>query len=83
MSQRTIYLPAIERRVSLAAYVAAIKTAKAQPEQTFKHGLTTWWPTTGREIVAQFRDGMHDRINQAIPYRRRGRPVRPSPQAQP
>jgi len=78
MSRRTIYLPAIERRVSLAAYVNAIKAAKAQPEQTFTHGLTTWWPTTGREIVAQFRDGMQDRINQAMPYHRRGRPVAPS-----
>jgi hypothetical protein len=78
MTQRIIYLPAIERRVSLAAYVAAIKTAKAHPEQIFKHGLTTWWPTAGREIVAQFRDGMHDRINQATPYRGRGRPNSPS-----
>jgi hypothetical protein len=69
---RTVYLPAIERRVSLSAYVAAIKTAKANPDQEFKHGLTTWWPTTGREIVAQYRAGMHDRINQAIPYHRRG-----------
>ena len=71
MSRRTIYLPAIERRVSLAAYVAAIKAAKAQPEQTFRHGLTTWWPTTGREILDQFRDGVQNRINQAIPNHRR------------
>ena len=78
MSRLTIYLPAIERRIPLGVYVAAIKTAKAHPEQTFKHGLSTWWPTTGREIVAQFRDGMQDRINQAMPYHRRGRPVAPS-----
>jgi hypothetical protein len=38
----------------------------------FKHGLTTWWPTTGREMMRQFRDGMNDRISQGIPYDRRG-----------
>jgi hypothetical protein len=80
MSRRTIYLPTIDRHVSLGVYIAAIKSAKAHPDQTFKHGLTTWWPTTGREIVAQFRDGMQDRINQAIAYQHRGRPVRPSRQ---
>jgi hypothetical protein len=69
---RTIYLPAVSRRVSLAAYIAAVKTAKANPEREFKHGLTTWWPTTGAEIAAQFTKGMHDRINQAVPYCRRG-----------
>jgi hypothetical protein len=75
MSQRTIYLPAIGRRVPLAVYIAGINNAKAHPDQTFKHGLTTWWPTSGREILAQFRDGVQDRINQAIPYHRRGRPM--------
>jgi hypothetical protein len=78
MPRRAIYLPAIERRVSLAAYVAAVKAAKAQPEQTFTYGLTTWWPTTGREIVAQFREGMQERFNQATPYQRRGRTAAPS-----
>jgi len=74
---RTVDLPAINRRVSLAAYVKAIKTAKANPAATFKHGLTTWWPTTGAEIMQQFRRGMHDRINQAVPYSRRG--LKPEP----
>lgn len=69
---RTISLPAIRKTVSLKAYVAAIKTAKANPDIEFKHGLTTWWPTTGAEIVRQFRRGMHDRISQGIPYSQRG-----------
>ena len=71
-AKRCIYLPALNKRISLGAYVCAIKTAKANPEQEFKTGLTTWWPTTGAEIVEQFRRGMNDRINQAVPYNRRG-----------
>ena len=69
---RTINLPAINRSVTLAAYVQAIRLAKANPETTFKHGLTAWWPCTGQEIMRQFRAGMHDRINQRIPYHLRG-----------
>ena len=42
--KRTIYLTALERCVSLRAYVAAVKKAKAYPAHEFKHGLTTWWP---------------------------------------
>ena len=69
---RTVSLPAINRSVTLAAYVRAIRLAKANPDAEFKHGLTAWWPCTGREIMAQFRAGMHDRINQRVPYRLRG-----------
>lgn len=50
--------------VTLAGYVKAVKKAKAHPDATFKEGLTCWWPVTGEQIVRQFRDGMHDRINQ-------------------
>ena len=70
---RPIHLPAIDRTVSLAAYNQAIRLAKALPSAVFKTGLTTWWPTTGAEIIKQFRQGMTDRINQAIPYSQRGR----------
>ena len=69
---RTVSLPAINRSVTLGAYVRAIRLAKANPDAEFKHGLTAWWPCTGREIMAQFRAGMHDRINQRVPYRLRG-----------
>lgn len=69
---RTVTLPAINRTVTLGAYVRAIKQAKANPDAEFKHGLTVWWPCTGREIMQQFRRGMHDRISQAVPYRLRG-----------
>jgi hypothetical protein len=69
---RYVSLPAISRRVPLGAYVKAIRQAKANPDVEFKHGLTTWWPTTGREIVEQFRRGMVERINEAKPYSLRG-----------
>ena len=68
---RTIYLPAIDRRVTLKAYLAGIRLAKANPDTEFRHGLTCWWPCTGRDIVRQFVDGMTDRINQSIPYTER------------
>lgn len=69
---RTVTLPAVNLTVSLAAYVRAIKTALANPDMEFKHGLTTWWPTKGSEVMRQFREGMHDRISQGIPYSQRG-----------
>lgn len=69
---RTITLPAVNLTVSLGAYVKAIKMARDNPEVEFKHGLTTWWPTTGREVMRQFRDGVNDRINQGVAYSQRG-----------
>ena len=72
MTQRYITLPAINKSVPLGAYVKAIKIAKANPTMEFKTGLTTWWPTSGGEIMKQFRDGMMDRINQGVSYNQRG-----------
>lgn len=54
------------KRVPVAAYVAAVKLAKALPCATFKTGLSSWWPTTGAEVVEQFRDGVTDRINRHL-----------------
>jgi hypothetical protein len=39
----------------------------------FKTGFSTWWPTTGAEVMEQFRAGMTERINEAIPYHERGK----------
>ena len=69
---RTIYLPAIEKRVTLTQYLRAVRFAKTNPDMLFSYGFTCWWPVTGREIVDQFRRGMHDRISQGIPYFKRG-----------
>ena len=69
---RYMSLPALNKRVTLGAYVKAVKLAKAQPETEFTYGLTTWWPTKGRDIVRQFMQGVHDRINARVPYVERG-----------
>lgn len=69
---RFISIPAISKRVPLLVYVQGIREAKRHPDREFKHGLTTWWPVTGAEIVQQFRDGMHARISAGIPYCKRG-----------
>jgi hypothetical protein len=69
---RFITLPAVNKSVPIGAYVKAIKTAKANPTVTFKHGLTCWWPCSGAEIVEQFWRGVEDRINQGISYSKRG-----------
>ena len=73
-----ISLPAINKKVSLGTYVKAIKAARANPTVEFKSGLSTWWPTTGAEIVLQFRGGVHARIN----MRGRGDIVRHVPRHQ-
>ncbi|HYW37380.1 MAG TPA: hypothetical protein VE957_04640 [Terriglobales bacterium] len=36
---RTIYLPALGRHVTLAAYLQAVRMAKANPDMTFKNRL--------------------------------------------
>jgi hypothetical protein len=68
---RTVYLPALEKRVTLRAYIAAVKLEKANPDREFSTGLTTWWPTTGAEIMQQFYEGVQQRINARIPYLQR------------
>ena len=70
---RVVYLPALDRAVTVGALVKAIKRVKAAPpDAVFPQGLTTWWPTTGAEIMRQFRQGMNERINEGIPYAERG-----------
>ena len=62
----TIALPAVDKVVTVGQYVAAIRVAKAHPDDEFKHGLTCWWPCTGREIMRQFRAGAHERAQQRL-----------------
>ena len=69
---RVIGLPALNRSVTVGEYVRAIKLAQVNLDAEFKHGLTTWWPTTGAEIMRQFREGIHGRINDKVPYYKRG-----------
>lgn len=77
----SIYLPALERAVSVRAYVAAVKRAKAEPSTTFRAGLETWWPTAGLEVRGQFNRALHARINSRIPGYDVGRKWQPQWQA--
>ena len=70
---RMFYISSYDKWVTLGQYLKAIKRAKANPKETFPRGLTSWWPTTGAEIMRQFMRGVHDRISQGIPYSERGR----------
>lgn len=70
--QRAIYCPGVGRWVPLAVYLRAVRLAKAHPDAVFSTGITSWWPTTGREILDQFRQGVNARINQRVPYHERG-----------
>jgi hypothetical protein len=73
MTRRCITLPALDRRISIPAYVAAVKRAKAQPEATFREGLESWWPTTGAEIRQQFGRALDRRIMRHAPHYGLGR----------
>ena len=64
MTKRYVSLPGVRNlRVPLGAYVKGWKMAKAHPDATFKHSLTSMEPTTGAECLREFREGLHDRIN--------------------
>lgn len=72
MAQRLIYIPGIDKWVTIKAYINAVRTAKANPDTEFKQGLTCWWPCKGSEIVSQYFEGVQKRISEAIPYTQRG-----------
>lgn len=62
--------------VTLGAYTRAWKQAlAASPDARFRQGPADDFPDRNRtraQVLAQFRRGMHDRINQATPYIARG-----------
>lgn len=72
MSMQRCVTVASGRVVTLGQYVAAVQLAKREPDAMFKSGLSSEWPTSGAEVVRQFREGMVDRLNQAVPRDRRG-----------
>jgi hypothetical protein len=67
-----IFLPALNYTVSIAAYCAAIRKARANPDARFAHSLDGWWPATGAEIMRQFRQVRNARITAGRPIRRPG-----------
>ena len=62
-NQMRLSINILGKQVPLGTYIQAVKYAKKHPQQTFTHGLSTWWPTTGAMIYKQFMYGVHDRIN--------------------
>lgn len=51
-------------RVSVAAYVSGIKAVlAADPDSQYSASLEHWSPATAREICAQWRKSVHDRVN--------------------
>ncbi len=61
------------RQVSLSAYVAAWRRVKAmKPDAVIRNGIQ-WFDQSAAEVLRQFRDGMHDRINRHLPGYGRGR----------
>ncbi len=66
---KTIRLEAIDKSVSLAAYIAGVQDAIKNPMAQYKHGLTCWWTCSGKDIRRQFVAGVHDRINKHLEVR--------------
>lgn len=69
---RTVFIEAIGKRVSLGAYVKAVKRAKANPTTEFPHTLNCWWPGTGADIRREFIAAMQHRITDGVSYSARG-----------
>jgi hypothetical protein len=67
-----VFVVTARGRMTLGNYVAFVKRAIAYPNASCWGGLKTEGPTTGRDIRWEFLEGVHDRINQAVPYRLRG-----------
>jgi hypothetical protein len=62
------------RTVTLGAYLRAWRAVNAAPDaQVYRDSLTTWWPVTAVDIRAQYRAGLAERINRALPWYGRGR----------
>lgn len=51
------------RSIPAPVYLEGIRRAKANPETTFITSLHVWRPATGAEIMRQYRQDLHKRIN--------------------
>jgi len=63
--KRVVYLPQ-GRQVTLGDYVRAWKLAITAPEGAVFTKAFNWYPETKREVLVEFRRGLHDRINWRI-----------------
>lgn len=65
--KHVITLSATGKQMTIGQYVTAWKACKAAPAGTeYDHGLCGWWPATREQILREFEEGMHDRINKHI-----------------
>ena len=63
----SISLPALQRSVSIPAYIKAVRLAKAHPHHCFATTFEDWSGGDGKTIVAEFLRGVHNRINTKTP----------------
>jgi hypothetical protein len=63
--KRVVYLPQ-GRQVTLGNYVQAWKLALNAPDSAVFNKAFTWYPQTKTEVLREFRNGLHDRINRRI-----------------
>lgn len=74
----TITVFASERSVTLAGYISAWNAVKAAPagatfSESLRSGKWTGGSHSREEILGQFSEGLHDRINRHLPWFGRGR----------
>lgn len=73
MTQRVVKL-GNGKVITLATYVAGWRKVKQDdPSTKYKHGLSGWWSDSAQEILADYRKGLHERINRHIPEFGKGR----------
>ena len=53
-------------QIPIPDYVRGIKTAIENLGTTFDHGLTGWWPCSGREIRNQFFEMVQNHCNRGL-----------------
>ena len=63
--QRIVYLPG-NRTVTLGNYVKAWRMVLTAAPGTVFDKAFNWWPETREDILREFREGLHDRINRRV-----------------
>lgn len=66
---KLIYCPGPDKWLTVGQYVSVIKKVKSLPLDTrYPQTLCSWASGTGEDILREFRQGIHDRINRNTPY---------------
>ena len=65
-----IYLPATNRKLTIAQYVEIVRKVKNSPVNSeFNQSFNGWWSNSREEILNQFFIGVQDRINKNMSIR--------------